>query len=56
MIIGKFGNAITLLPDDGKWLTNGEVYTNSIVFLGINDKVENWNEVDELPEVTEDIE
>lgn len=49
------GNIIT--PDEGKWLTNGQTYSQQ-VWLGVRDSVENWYEVDEsevpsewLPEV-----
>ena len=35
-----------LTAGEGKLLTNGETYCK-IAYLGINDKVENWWEVDE---------
>lgn len=38
------GNIIT--PDAGKWLTNGQTYSQQ-VWLGVRDSVENWHEVDE---------
>ncbi len=38
------GNKIT--PDEGKWLYNGEV-CSALVYLGRNDSVDNWAEVDE---------
>lgn len=38
------GNIIT--PDAGKWLTNGQTYSQQ-VWLGVRDSVENWWEVDE---------
>lgn len=37
-----------LQADEGKYLTNGEIYTES-VFLGKFDSAENWHEVDEMP-------
>lgn len=38
------GNIIT--PDEGKWLTNGQTYSQQ-VWLGVRDSVDNWHEVDE---------
>lgn len=38
------GNIIT--PDDGKWLTNGQTYSQQ-VWLGVRDSIEKWHEVDE---------
>jgi len=42
------GNVLT--PDDGKWLTNGDVYSLK-VWLGINDTSDNWHDIpeDEVP-------
>lgn len=37
-----------LLPDEGKFLTDGETYSDS-VFLGAHDTMERWSEVDEMP-------
>ena len=37
---------ITLEPEDGKILTNGEIYSYK-VYLGINDSENNWQEVPE---------
>jgi hypothetical protein len=37
-------NVIT--PEDGKWLTNGQTYSQQ-VWLGVRDSLENWREVDE---------
>ena len=36
-----------LKAEEGKVLTNGETYSSvgGSVFLGINDKVENWREI-----------
>lgn len=42
MIIEK--NVLT--AEEGKVLTNGSTYSKQ-VWLGINDSVDNWNEVDE---------
>ena len=38
-----------LKADEGKVLTNGETYSSvgGSVFLGVNDKVENWHEITE---------
>ena len=36
-------------PVEGKYLTNGEVYSDSRVYLGILDSPDNWTEVDENP-------
>lgn len=38
------GNVLT--ADEGKVLTNGSTYSKQ-VWLGINDSVNNWQEVDE---------
>ena len=40
-----------LIPDEGKVLTNGEVYSSE-VYLGIYDSPENWHEIsiDEIPQ------
>lgn len=37
---------IKLTASDGKWLTDGEAY-GKIVYLGVNDKPENWYEITE---------
>lgn len=37
---------IKIEADKDKTLTNGEVYSKE-VYLGINDSVENWNEIDD---------
>lgn len=37
---------IKLEADTDKTMTNGEVYSKE-VYLGINDSVENWNEIDD---------
>jgi hypothetical protein len=41
---------ITLTADEGKVLTNGEIYSTQ-VYLGIYDSPENWHEIsaDEVP-------
>ena len=43
------GNIIT--PDEGKWLTNGQTYSQQ-VWLGTQDSPSNWSEVseEEVPE------
>lgn len=44
-------NGITVIsPVEGKYATNGEVYSDSRVYLGILDSPNNWTEVDEKPE------
>lgn len=35
-----------LIPDEGKWLYNGEVCSD-LVYLGKNASVDDWTEVDE---------
>lgn len=44
------------IPDDGyKYITNGEVYTDSI-YLGAKDSINNWHDTnDEPPEPEEEI-
>ena len=37
-----------LTPEDGKYLTNGETYSTK-VYLGKNANVEDWHEVDSIP-------
>jgi hypothetical protein len=41
---------INITPDEGKVLTNGNTYSENI-YLGVNDSVENWNEIlkEEVP-------
>lgn len=34
-----------LVADEGKILTNGEIYSEEI-YLGIYDSIENWHEID----------
>lgn len=34
-----------LIPDDGKLLYNGQSYSD-LVYLGVNAKMEDWEEVD----------
>ncbi len=43
---------IVLTAPNGKYLTNGEVYTDGRVYLGIYDSAENWREVDAIPDAT----
>ena len=44
-------NGITVIfPVEGKYATNGEVYSDSRVYLGTLDSPDNWTEVDEKPE------
>ena len=44
---------ITLEPDEGMVLTDGEVYSRK-VYLGVNDFPENWREIPES-EVPSDV-
>lgn len=37
---------IKLEPEEGKTLTNGTLYSKE-VYLGINDSIENWSEIDD---------
>lgn len=37
-------NAIILKADEGKTLTNGEVF-GKVVYLGKNDSTDNWHEI-----------
>ena len=44
-------NGMTVLTaDSGKYLHNGDTYTDS-VYLGIYDSAENWEEVDTIPDI-----
>lgn len=44
-------NGITVIsPAEGKYVTNGEVYSDSRVYLGILDSPDNWTEIDEKSE------
>ena len=45
---------ITLIPEDGYTLTNGEVYSKK-VYLGTYDSPDNWHEIPDS-EVPEDVE
>ena len=38
-------NPRMIIANEGKVLTNGNVFTN-VVYLGANEKIENWVEVD----------
>lgn len=42
----KVENQIILKADEGKVLTNGEAF-GKVVYLGDNDKPENWHEITE---------
>ena len=43
-----------LIADEGKMLTNGEVYT-SVIYLGKDENIDNWQEInaDEVPNESE---
>lgn len=45
-------NGNMLVADDGKVLKNGDNYA-TVIYLGVNDKVDNWSEVDEPDEITD---
>ena len=46
-------NGMTVLTaDSGKYLHNGDTYTDS-VYLGIYDSAENWEEVDTIPDAVD---
>lgn len=34
-----------IIPDEGKVLTNGEAFATGELYLGCNDKPENWHEI-----------
>jgi hypothetical protein len=48
----KVENQTVLKADDGKLLTNGDTF-GKVVYLGKNDSVDNWHEIDET-EIAED--
>lgn len=50
MIKITYLNPQMLIADEGKMLTNGEVYT-SVVYLGKDENADNWQEInaDEVP-------
>lgn len=52
--VNEFGYT-TITPDEGKWLTNGDTYADSTIYLGKFDNPSNWWEVDEPPEDDEEI-
>lgn len=43
-----------LTPDEGKYLTNGETYSQK-VYLGKNGSPSDWREVDSIPDEDEDV-
>ena len=50
MIKITYLNPQMLIADEGKMLTNGEVYT-SVIYLGKDENMDNWYEInaDEVP-------
>ena len=46
--VNEYGHT-TITPAEGKYLTNGETYADSIIYLGKLDNPANWQEVDEIP-------
>ena len=51
----EYLNPKMLIADEGKVLTNGEVYTN-VVYLGVDENIDNWSEINEedVPKPEED--
>lgn len=45
-------NGNMLVADSGKVLKNGDNYA-TVIYLGVNDKVDNWSEFDEPDEITD---
>ena len=47
-------NPTMLIADEGKMLTNGEVYT-SVVYLGVDENADNWSEInaEDVPKIEE---
>lgn len=54
MIKITYLNPQMLIADEGKMLTNGETYT-SVVYLGKDENIDNWQEInaDEVPNESE---
>ena len=46
-------NLRIIIPDEGKWLYNGEACSD-LVYLAKNASVDDWREVDEYIEPTDD--
>lgn len=46
----EFDGVLVLEAEKGKCFTNGEV-SSKLVFIGKNDKAENWIETDETEEI-----
>ena len=55
MIKIEYLNPKMLIADEGKVLKNGEVYT-SVVYLGVDENIDNWSEINEedVPKAEED--
>lgn len=50
MITQVTSEGITVVrADEGKWLQKGEVYSNTNIYLGVNDLPANWIEVESEP-------
>lgn len=50
MITQVTSEGITVIrADEGKWLQKGEVYSNTNIYLGVNDLPANWIEVESEP-------
>ena len=51
MITRTTDEGITVIcSDENKWLVKGESFSNTEIFLGKNDKVDNWTEMDREPQ------
>lgn len=46
MLTIDYLNPKMIIADKGKILTNGEIYS-SVVYLGKNEDIHNWNEIEE---------
>lgn len=47
------GSMIVITPDEGKYLTNGDVYTDGEVYMNYYSDVSIWEEIDYMPEPPE---
>lgn len=56
MIKITYLNPQMLIADEGKMLTNGETYT-SVVYLGKDENIDNWQEInaDEVPSAESEV-
>ena len=55
-MITRIENGITIIKaDEGRYLVKGDAYSNSDIYLGRADAVENWTEQDNPPPEPTDI-